>query len=121
MINLRTALSNYLKTIHPRIYFQEAPELAVFPYIIYDMPNSLFDGEYIDQITLDIDGWDLNLLGDSTAVETLMKNINALDKMTLRGEDMAVTFYLDNKMSLTDPDKNIKHRKYIYSGRMIRR
>ena len=121
MIEFRKALSDYLKTIHSRVYYQEAPELATFPYIVYDIPSALYDGEYTDQITLDIDGWDLNTLGDTTAIETLMDNINALDKKVLEGPGMTATCYLDNRMALTDPDKNIKHRKYIYSVRVIRR
>ena len=121
MIEVRKELNKYLKTLHPRVYFQIAPETATFPYIIYDLPNSFSDGEGGEIITLDIDGWDYNEIGDTTTIETLMQTINVIDKKTLSTEDMAVTFFLENKIPLIDDDKRIKRRKYVYSGRLIRR
>lgn len=121
MIEVRTALSAYLKTLHLRVYYQTAPEDAVYPYIVYDFPNSFSDGEGTEIITVDIDGWDYNDTNDTTVIETLMQTINALDKKTLVSANMAVTLYLENKMPILDDDKRIKRRKYIYSGRMIRR
>ncbi|GLC32919.1 hypothetical protein [Clostridium omnivorum] len=121
MIEVRTALSTYLKSLHSKIYFQVAPENATFPYIVYDIPNSFSDGEGGEVITLDIDGWDMNNTGDTTVIETLMQTINSLDKKVLTTDNISVVFYLENKMALIDDDKRIKRRKYTYSGRLIRR
>ena len=121
MIEIRKAINTYLKTLHTRVYFQVAPKNAVFPYIIYDLPNSFSDGEGGETITLDIDGWDMNSTGDTAAIENLMKTVNHIDKKTLITDEIAVTFYLENKIPLLDDDKNIKRRKYIYSGRLLRR
>lgn len=132
MIEIRTALSTYLKTLHPRVYFQVAPETAVFPYIIYDLPSIFSDGEGFETITLDIDGWDLNNTGDTAVIESLMQIINGykdtdrnqvqgLDKKVLTTDNMSVVFYLENKIPLLDDDKRIKRRKYTYSGRLMRR
>lgn len=121
MIEVRKAINTYLKTLHPRIYFQQAPEDAIFPYIIYDIPNSFSDGEGGEIITLDIDGWDSNTTRDSTVIENLMKTINAIDKKTLSTNEVTLTLFLDNKIPLLDDDKNIHRRKYIYSGKLIRR
>lgn len=121
MIEVRKAINTYLKTLHPRVYFQIAPESATFPYIVYDLPNSFSDGEGSELISLDIDGWDTNNTGDSTALENLMKTINSIDKKTLTTTEIAITLFLDNKIPLLDDDKAIHRRKYIYSGRLIRR
>ena len=45
MIDLRIALSTYLRTLHSRVYFQVAPEAAIYPYIVYDIPSIFDDGE----------------------------------------------------------------------------
>lgn len=121
MIEVRKVINTYLKTLHPRIYFQVAPEVAVFPYVVYDLPSSFSDGEGGEIITLDIDGWDMNNTRDTTVIENLMKTINAIDKKTLTTSEIALTLFLDNKIPLLDDDKNIHRRKYTYSGRLIRR
>jgi len=120
MLDLRKALNSYLKTIHPRIYFQQAPELATFPYLVYDFQNINDDGESREIAVIDIDGWDVN--PDTTALETLMTSINAgLNKSTLTSGDLTATFYLDTKIPLTDDVPEIRHRKYIYQAKLFRR
>jgi hypothetical protein len=132
MIEVRKAVSTYLKTLHPRVYNQVAPEDAVFPYIVYDLPNSFSDGEGGEVVTLDVDGWDLNNTADTTVIESLMQTINGytdadgnivqgLDKKILTTDNISVVYYLENKMALIDDDKRIKRRKYTYSGRLMRR
>ena len=121
MIEIRKAVNTYLKTLHPRVYFQEAPMDAIFPYIVYDLPNSFGDGEGGEVVNLDIDGWDSNNLGDTIVIENLMQIINSIDKQVLATDKITVVFYLDNKIPLLDDNKQIKRRKYIYSGLLIRR
>ena len=119
MMEIRKAIQTYLKTLHPRIYFQVAPETAVFPYIVYDLPSIYCDGEGMETVVLDIDGWDMNTTGDTTTIENLMQSINGLDKKVLTTDKISVVFYLENKMALTDTDKTIKRRKYVYQGKLI--
>jgi len=131
MIEVRKAINSFLKLLHPnviidgktksRVFFQQAPENAIFPYIVYYLPNSFSDGEGGEIISLDIDGWDSNIDRDTTVIENLMKTINAIDKKTLTTTEIALTLFLDNKIPLLDDDKSIHRRKYIYSGRLIRR
>ena len=121
MIEVRKAIYAYLKTLHPRVYFQTAPEIVVFPYIVYDLPSSFSDGEGGELITLDIDGWDSNTTGDSMVVENLMKTINAIDKKTLNTTEIYLTLFLDNKIPLQDEDKTLHRRKYMYSGKLLRK
>ena len=132
MLEIREALNTYLKNLHPRVYFQAAPEKAAFPYVIYDLPSTFCDGEATEVITIDIDGWDQNTLADTTTIETLMKTMNGkkdevtgqptgFDKATIITADFAIIFYLENKIPIIDPDPTIKHRRYIYMGRLIRR
>lgn len=121
MIDLRTLLVTYLKTLHPRVYFQVAPENAVFPYIVYDIPSIMCDGEGYEVATIDIDGWDLNDTNDTIAIENLMDIINQLDKKTLSNANISASFFIDNKLAIIDEDKRIKRREYTYQCRIIRR
>ena len=122
MKNLRELLYPQLRAIHPRVYFQVAPDSAQFPYLVYDFTQIVNDGEEFETVAVDIDGWDMPANGDTTALETLMQTVNdALNKKTLTAEGLAVTFYLDRKIPLTDDNKDIRRRKYIYEARLFGR
>lgn len=123
MIELRTILSDFLFTLYPRAYFEIAPDDAEFPYIVYDFPNVIADGEGGEIATLDLDGWDMNDTGNTSDIENLMTTINTgLDKKTLTTDNLSITFFLENRMSIIDDnDKRFKRRKYTYSGNLIRR
>lgn len=122
MKNLRNVLKTYLKTIHPRVWFQSAPETAQYPYLVFDFTQIVNDGEEFESVAVDIDGWDMPAGGDTTALETLMQTVNdALNKKTLIAEGLAVTFYLDRKIPLRDDNKDIRRRKYIYEARLFGR
>ncbi|WP_342432610.1 hypothetical protein [Neobacillus sp. FSL H8-0543] len=121
MINLRKALTAYLKNIHSRVYFQSAPGKVAYPYIVFDIPNYIDDGEFQEFMVVDVDGWDSPMNGDTSGLETLMESINALNKTTLMTDDLAVSFYLDLKLPLIDPDPLIKRRKYVYQARLYKR
>ncbi len=123
MIELRRALHPHLRSIHPRAWFQRAPDTAQFPYLIYSIPSYYDDGEGHQLITLDIDGWDRpEISGDTTELENLMTAVNAgMNKVTLTTDILVVSFYLENKLALTDDDPRILRRKYIYQGRMFER
>lgn len=118
MIALRKSLTTFLKTIHPRLYFQRAPSTAVFPYLVFDF--QLYpDGESFELCTLAVDGWDNN--PDTTELETLMALVKSLDKKSLTNTEQSVTFYLDNMLPLTDDDESIRRRQYNFSGKLFRR
>jgi len=119
---LRELLYPRLKDIHPRVYFQVAPESAEFPYLVYDFTQIVNDGEEFETVAVDVDGWDMPADGDTTALETLMQTVNdVLNKKTLTAEGLAVTFYLDRKIPLRDDNKDIRRRKYIYEARLFGR
>jgi hypothetical protein len=121
MTKLRQALQAHFKKTHGQVFFQQAPDTASFPHLVYNV-ETYGDGEGYQLVTLDIDGWDAPENGDTTALEMLMSMINAsMDKTTLIAENMVVTFYLDRKLPLKDDDPRIKRRKYIYQGRLFER
>lgn len=121
MIELRKALHKHLKTIHPRAYFQQAPDTATFPYLTYSF-EVVPDGEGFELVVLDIDGWDMPVSGDTTQLENLMTDVDrAMNKTTLATDDLVVSFYLDRKLALEDDNPKIIRRKYVYQGRLFER
>ena len=121
MIELRKALHPRLRAIHPRAYFQRAPDTAQFPYITYSF-EMIPDGEGFELVVLDIDGWDMPDDGDTTGLESLMSYVKrSMDKKTLTTANLVVSFYLDRKLSLEDDNPKIIRRKHIYQGRLFER
>lgn len=118
VIELRKAISTLLLSVHPRVYYHVAPDDAVFPYLVYDLPNSRDDGT-LENFVLDVDGWDRPGNGDTSALETLMGNIDAeLHRKTVfTSGKICVTIYRENRLTLLDSDKRIRRRKYIYQAR----
>lgn len=122
MKKLRKLVHSCLKSIHPRVYFQMAPDNAPFPYLVYDFTQITNDGEEFETVALDVDGWDMPAKGDTTELETLMQTVNdVLNKKTLTAEGLAGTFYLDRKIPLLDDNKKIRRRKHIYEARLFGR
>jgi len=121
MIELRKALHSYLRSIHPRVYFQRAPDTAQSPYITYSF-EMIPDGEGFELVVLDIDGWDLPNDGDTTRLENLMADVKReLDKAVLTTENLVVSIYLDRKLPLEDENPNIIRRRHTYQGRLFER
>ena len=121
MIELRKVLHPRLRAIHPRAYFQRAPDTAQFPYITYSF-EMIPDGEGFELVVLDIDGWDMPDDGDTTGLEGLMSDVKrSMDKKTLTTDDLVVSFYLDRKLALEDDNPKIIRRKYVYQGRIFER
>ncbi len=121
MIELRKALHPRLRAIHPRVYFQQAPDTAQFPYITYSF-EMIPDGEGFELVVLDVDGWDMPISGDTTQLENLMTDVDrAMNKTTLTTDDLVVSFYLDRKLALEDDNPKIIRRKYVYQGRLFER
>ena len=122
MTEIRTAIAQILKDLHPRVYFQLAPEEALMPYLVFDLPSINDDGEGFQNILLDVDGWDIPPDGDTTPLDILMEAVNEnLNKKIVTTNNMAVIFYLDRKIPLQDDNKDIKRRKYIYEAKLFGR
>lgn len=115
MIEIQKAITSLLKTIHERVYFENAEKNATFPYIVYNLPYS--NNEKPEIITLEINGWDKS---ESTiALDTLMSQINdELDKKTIYiGGKVACTIFRETRNNVEDPDQRFKRRRYTYQIR----
>lgn len=119
MIEIRQILHPYLLTLHPRAWFDRAPNNAQYPYLVYTFSVIQDDGQGYQQMTLDVDGWDDR--EDTTRLEVLMSTVEAgLDKHGLVGTGVVLRFYIENKNSIPEDD-GIQRRRYMFQGRVFKR
>lgn len=119
MIELRTALREIIKQYHPRVYYQNAPSTAHYPYIVYNLPNS-FDNEQQEVFNLDIDLW--NLGAGTTELETLANNLwKVFNNYYHIDPNMQFSIHRANRLSLEDDNPDIKRRKLIFELRYFDR
>ncbi len=115
MIKLRKHIKTTLLTAHPRVFFYDAPETAVFPYIVYDFPNS-FVNEEQEVILMDVDVWDDS--SDTTELETIAGDVwQKLHKHHHIDEDIQLSIHRTTRFTVTDADSRIKRRKMIFEVR----
>lgn len=126
LIEFRKLIKTYLLTKVDRVYFEQAPNNAVYPYIVVDLPNSVDDGS-MENFVMDVDGWDAPPKGNTTALETMMNSVDGdglinnpsglhRKTLTLDGE-LSITFYRENRLTLRDDVSRIRRRKIIYQAR----
>ena len=117
MINFRKAMKAYLNSlVDQEVYFMDAPDIKTYPYAVYSFEVSS-DGECEETILLDIDGWDE--AKDTTALETMMANLDGLDKHVINTVNFSAVFYRENRLNLKDESPRLKRRRYTYSGKMF--
>ena len=116
IIDIRTELQRLLKTVHARVYYEVATDITVFPYVVYNLPNSIDSGD-LESFVLDVDVWDNSQ--STTALEILCDNIDTLlhRKNVVIADSVGFVIYRENRLNIIDDDPRIKRRKYIYQCR----
>lgn len=135
---IRTAITAALRTVHPRVYYERAPDRAAFPYLVFVL-NAVNDRN-LERYILDVDGWDAPTDGSTLALEQLMNEVDyALHKRVVRvrpvgsfvlpfhyvepdpRDGLSFVIYRDRRLTLHDDDVRIRRRKYIYEMRTFER
>lgn len=123
VVEIRKALLLDVKaSVTPNVYYEDAPVDATYPYLILSLIDSNYDGASTEVFDLYVNGWDDD--SDTTALETLMYNLNELinDKVyPTPGTSFSFRSVLDKKLTINDPDSLLKRREYRYSVRAIQR
>lgn len=111
-IALRTELSRLLKTLTTRVYYEEAPDNAVYPYTVYELDELGFDyGK--TQYQLEINAFDFGT--STTAVETLSDNIQkALDQYHFINDKIQFMSYRNQRRIIREGDKQILRRRMLF-------
>ena len=112
MNKLLKLIRESLRTQHDRVYHENAPEDAKYPYIVFN----IFDGikTHRDDLILTIDIWDRN--DSSMEIEDLTDKIDDfLHEKNLPNEFVLPTFYREQRLKVEDPDKKLKRRQLRFS------
>jgi len=106
---LKKFLQTKLKTITNKVYYEQADDGALYPHIVFNFRTiDLGDLSRQDYI-LEIDLWDKGL--DTNAIDKMADDVeNLLQGQNLPQTGILPTFYLYDRKSILDSDKDIKHR-----------
>lgn len=124
MQNSTLAIKKSIKTlvtpVTTKLYYENVPDTATYPYIVYTLPSSFADGANTETYILEFDIWDNTQ--SQTALETLVQNvINTIDKKVDTQGDIRLRYELDSRLVITDPDVRISRRKLTFSAKAIQR
>lgn len=121
VVEIRKVVQAALIAIHSRVFYESAPPNATYPYLVYNLPNSNFDGANSGRFMLEVDGWDRS--ADTAALELLMFKANgALDNLVKNPDSsLTIRILLENKLNLADTEALIIRRKYNYQVRTVQR
>lgn len=100
------------------MHFETAPEKAVFPHMIVDIPNSYHqEGQF--QLTLDIDVWDKN--ASTVNVDAMVISIiDTLDRLHFNNEKIGFTCWLTNLLNVGSEDKTLKRTTAVFEVQLRR-
>lgn len=106
---LKKLLQTKLKTITNDVYYEQADDNALYPHIVFNFRTiDLGDLSRQDYI-LEIDLWDKGT--STTAIDKMADDVeNLLQGQNLPQTGILPTFYLYDRKSILDSDKDIKHR-----------
>lgn len=113
MINLLSYVFTKLSETQKPVYFEIAPTNAVFPFIVYKLPNSVNIESDRQDYTLQIDVWDKNT--DTTALETLTNDIDKrLHQLQHLDTNQFLKFERESRLMIPDTDPTIRRRQLRY-------
>lgn len=109
--SLKKLITEKLKPICDRVYFNRAINSNLFPHIIFNMRSVNFEYSYRDDVILEIDVWNKPPDGDFTQIEEMCDNIEKVfSDVNLPQKDILPTFYIDGRYAVEDEGKFIQHR-----------
>ena len=113
VISIRQLLQDAMETVTDKVNFEETKDDTEFPYVVYNLPNSIDFGD-LEVFDFDVDFWDDSQ--DTTAIETLADNIDAvLHKKKFAVTDVvAFVVYRINRINVEEDEENIRHKTYTY-------
>ena len=108
--DLKLLVQTKLKTVATNVYHEIAKENALYPHVVFQFRRiDLSDLSRQDYI-LEVDVWDKR--ESSTTVDNLTDSIeNLLQAENLPQDHVLPTFYLMDRATIPDEDKEIKHRR----------
>lgn len=120
ILEIKKKLGDLLSGLGSEVFYQDAGDDTAFPYLVFNLADSNFDGANSEFFTLDIDGWTKG--PDATALTTLMSKVDALlnKNITIINNNLSFRTVFDRRLSLNDSDNDILRWKYQFQLRLFR-
>ena len=114
MVPLMQYVVQQLKTVHNRVYLEQAPDDPVFPYVVYQMPTSN-EMENREDFSIEVNIWGNSL--DTLEIEQLTSNIDRrLNRLSHYDNGFQTILYRINRMMIPDPEPSIRRRQLRYQA-----
>lgn len=119
-MNLLKYLYTVLSQAQKPVYFEQAPQGASYPYIVYKLPNTVNVQADRQDYSLVIDIWDNK--SDTTALETLTSDVDKLlYRLRVTDENQFLMFERENRLMIPDESADIKRRQLQYTVKQYER
>ena len=107
--DLKKLIQTKLKTLTTDVYFEIATDNALYPHIVFTFDNVNLDDLSRQDYVLSVDIWDKGK--STTAVDDLTDKVESLlQAQNLPQTHVLPTFYLIDRKTIPDEDKQIRHR-----------
>lgn len=119
VLEIRKQLKTLMDATGKEVFYQKAAPNATFPYIVFDISNSIDDGT-LERFVLDVDGWGND--ENTVALEQMMHLADqALHRTTLyienAGEQLGMSVYRESRLTFDETDRRVHRRRNIYQIR----
>lgn len=122
IIELQKQIYTFLKTKADRVYYENAPDDAIYPYIVYDFPSSLENYSNREDFMLEIDVWDNatntkpieTLVGDVDGDGDVANPTGLHRKQIYVNGTLSAKIYKEGRYNIRDEDRRIRHRQLRY-------
>lgn len=111
-IALRTELQRLLKTLTANVHYEQAPDTANYPYLVYELSELSYNyGKTLMEIEINILDY-----GTSTSnVETIADNVQStLNKYSYIGPEIQFIIYKNIRQRVVEDDKKIIRRRLTF-------
>ena len=118
MKKLKTKLQKTLKECCANVYFENAPDTATVPYLVYDLTQGIASGVQTIYL-MDVDVWDKN--ESSERVDNICKKLRELNGRTYIDAQIQFSMYFDRVVNAKSENKNWKRKRVVLQVRTIER
>ena len=122
VLELKKQLQTFLKTKATRVYYERANHVSTYPYVVFNLRNSIEQEGNREDFILEIDVWGYE--DGVTALETLVGNIDGDGSLTSPtglhrkliyvSDSISIKLYRESRLDIADSDERVRRRQLRY-------
>ena len=111
-IALRTELQRLLKTLTTNVYYEQAPDSAAHPYLVYELSELSYNyGKTLMELEINIVDYGTS----TTRAETIADDVqDALNKYFYIGAEVEFIVYKNIRQRVVEDDKQVVRRRLTF-------